>query len=152
MGNFKIALLLPLLLFTFPLSSRAETRACGLTIINGAGASIRLRAEIADTEDLRLTGLMNRRSLGANDGMLFVFDREQMLNFWMKNTSIPLSIAYIGSDGVIRVILDMKPFDISVTYPSTRPALYALEMNRGWFVKNNIRAGSRLVLDGCLGK
>ena len=152
MGNFKLALLLPLLLFTFPLSSRTETRACGLTIVNSSGASIRLRAEIADTDDLRLTGLMNRRSIGANEGMLFVFDREQMLNFWMKNTSIPLSIAYIGSDGVIRDILDMKPFDISVTYPSTRPVLYALEMNRGWFMKNDIRAGCRLVLDGCLGK
>jgi uncharacterized protein len=152
MANFKIALLLPLFLFACPLSSHTEPRACTLAIINNAGASVHLRAEIADTEALRLTGLMRRSNLGTNDGMLFVFDREQALNFWMKDTSLPLSIAYIGKDGVILDILDMKPFDISVTYPSSRPARYALEMNRGWFRNNDIREGCRLVLNGCIGK
>jgi uncharacterized membrane protein (UPF0127 family) len=152
MANFKIALLLPLFLFACPLSSHTETRTCTLAIVNSAGAPVHLRAEIADTEALRLTGLMRRSTLGTDDGMLFVFDREQVLNFWMKDTSLPLSIAYIGKDGVILDILDMKPFDISVTYPSSRPARYALEMNRGWFRKNDIREGCRLVLNGCIGK
>lgn len=111
-----------------------------------------MKAEMADTENLRLTGLMHRSALGANEGMLFVFEKEQMLHFWMKNTSIPLSIAYIDKNGRIIDILDMKPFDISITYPSSRKALYALEMNRGWFGNNNIMTGCKLILDGCIGK
>jgi uncharacterized protein len=152
MANFKSALLLSFFLLVFPVTSHTETRTCHITIINSAGEPVTLHARIADTEELRLTGLMRRSSIGTDDGMLFVFDKEQMLNFWMKDTSIPLSIAYIGKDGIIRDILDMKPFDISVTYPSTRPALYALEMNRGWFRQNNIRGGCRLVLNGCFSK
>lgn len=152
MVNFKSALLLSFFLLAYPIASHSETRTCRIAIINSSGDTVQLRAEIADTEDLRLTGLMRRSSIGTNDGMLFVFEREQMLSFWMKNTSIPLSIAYIGKDGIIRDILDMKPFDISVTYPSSRPALYALEMNRGWFNQNNIRRGCRLVLNGCISK
>lgn len=125
---------------------------CDISIANSAGAPVRLRAEIADTEQLRMTGLMHRRALGANDGMLFVFESEQNLRFWMKNTSIPLSIAYIDCYGSIIEILDMKPFDTTVTYPSSRKARYALEMNRGWFGTNKIMKGCKLKLDGCIGK
>jgi uncharacterized membrane protein (UPF0127 family) len=95
---------------------------------------------------------MFRSRLEKDSGMLFVFDREQMLDFWMKNTSIPLSIAYIDSEGIIREIYDMKPLDISVSYPSKYPARYALEVNRGWFSRKGIRKGSRLILNGCIGQ
>jgi uncharacterized protein len=141
-----------LLLAASPVPSFSKTRSCDITIVNSRGVPVAMRAEIADTEELRLTGLMHRSALSANGGMLFVFENEQMLHFWMKNTSIPLSIAYIDRNGSIIDILDMKPFDISVTYPSSRKALYALEMNRGWFGSNKIMTGCKLILDGCIGK
>lgn len=141
-----------LFLASSPISSDSKMRSCDITIVNSRGVHVTLKAEMADTEDLRLTGLMHRSALGADDGMLFVFENEQMLHFWMKNTSIPLSIAYIDKNGRIIDILDMKPFDISITYPSSRKARYALEMNRGWFGNNNIMTGCKLILDGCIGK
>ncbi|MBN1495492.1 MAG: DUF192 domain-containing protein [Spirochaetes bacterium] len=125
---------------------------CILRILNSDGNAVSLTVEIADTERRRQTGLMHRKTMPREHGMLFVFPREQKMNFWMKNTYIPLSIAYIDSNGVIREIYDMKPLDTSVTYPSALPALYALEVNRGWFRLNNISTGCRIVLDGCVGK
>ncbi len=123
-----------------------------IMIVNTKGVPVPLHVEIADTEPLRMKGLMDRKEMGENRGMLFVFDREQILNFWMKNTHVPLSIAYISRIGMINEIRDMKPLDISVTYPSAMPALYALEVNRGWFARNNITKGCRIVLDGCFSK
>lgn len=95
---------------------------------------------------------MYRSQIDKDSGMLFVFEREQMMDFWMKNTYIPLSIAYIDSRGIIREIYDMKPLDISITYPSKYPVMYALEVNQGWFVKMGINKGSRLIIDGCIGQ
>lgn len=102
--------------------------------------------EIADTEDKRNLGLMFRNYLDSNSGMLFVFKDANKRTFWMKNTYIPLSIAYISDDGTINEIYDMKPLDISVVYPSRRPAKYALEMNKGWFDKHNIAVGCKVLL------
>jgi uncharacterized membrane protein (UPF0127 family) len=103
-----------------------------------AGKTVTL--EIADTDQLRATGLMNRETLGENKGMLFVFDEERKLSFWMKNTLIPLSIAYISKNGEVKEIYHMEPLDES-SVKSTRYVQYALEMNRGWFEKNGIQAG-----------
>ncbi len=111
-----------------------------------------LNVEIADTPEKRMRGLMFRRYLPQNSGMLFIFSSEDYRNFWMKNTYIPLSIAYIGSDRIINEIYQMKPLDISVTYPSKLPARYSLEVNRGWFGKNNISAGGIIKFNGCFGK
>lgn len=130
----------------------AGSRPCALRIIDANSHAVSLTVEIADTEPLRTRGLMHRTEMPRDHGMLFVFDHEQKLNFWMKNTLIPLSIAYIGRDGVIREIYDMKPLDISVTYPSSGSALYALEVNRGWFQSKKISEGCRIVLDGCFSK
>jgi uncharacterized protein len=151
MAIFNVSFIIFLLTATPPPLS-SESRSCDISIENSARHSVLLRAEIADTEELRMTGLMHRRALGANDGMLFVFEKAQMLRFWMKNTSIPLSIAYIDGNGKIIDILHMKPFDTSVTYPSSRKARYALEVNRGWFRNNKITEGCKLILDGCIGK
>ncbi len=130
----------------------AGTNTCRMMIINTRGIRVPLNVEIANTEPLKEKGLMHRKEMGQDRGMLFVFDREQILNFWMKNTFIPLSIAYISKIGVINEIHDMKPLDISVTYPSSMPAQYALEVNRGWFARNKIEKGCRMVLDGCISK
>jgi len=129
----------------------AANRSCKIQIINKNSKTVPLHAEIADTAELRETGLMNRKNLPANNAMLFVFESERMLNFWMKNTHIPLSIAFADTNGIIIEISDMKPLDLSLT-SSKLPARYALEMNQGWFKQNNIARGCKILLDGCLGK
>jgi uncharacterized protein len=100
----------------------------------------RVVAEIAATEATRTTGLMNRFSLQPDHGMLFIFQQPQMLAFWMKNTYVPLSIAFIGADGRILNIEDMAP-QTENTHPSRGQALYALEMKKGWFAQHGIGAG-----------
>ncbi len=104
-----------------------------------------ITVEMADSPESRRSGLMNRKELGRDRGMLFIFEEEQKLSFWMKNTSIPLSIAYISKSGVIREIHDMTPFSQSPVY-SSHSVLYALEVNRGWFEENGISVGDRLQL------
>ncbi|MEK7355547.1 MAG: DUF192 domain-containing protein, partial [Bdellovibrionota bacterium] len=106
-----------------------------------------LTVEIADTALRREHGLMFRKELAPNSGMLFIFDSEQPLAFWMKNTLIPLSIAYIDKNKRIVDIQEMVP---AVTgdmfpksYPSKKPAMYALEMSKGWFAKNSVGIGSK---------
>ena len=102
-----------------------------------------IRVEVARTEGDRATGLMERRSLGKNEGMLFIFEEEGYHGFWMKKTVLPLSIAFMTKDGKIVSITDMKPLDLSVHNPPM-PILYALEMNKGWFAANGIRPGDVL--------
>ena len=101
--------------------------------------------EVADSAEERATGLMNRQSLPENHGMLFVFEAESQVSFWMKNTLIPLSIAFISSDGTIRQIEDMEPGSLASTV-SHRHVRYGLEMNRGWFEDNGIGPGDVLLL------
>jgi uncharacterized membrane protein (UPF0127 family) len=101
-------------------------------------------AELATTPDQQATGLMHRFSLKPDHGMLFVFDRIQQKSFWMKNTFIPLSIAFIASDGTIVNILDMAPHDES-SHWSKGPVGYALEMRRGWFAERSIGPGDRVI-------
>src|SRR5262249_20028124 len=103
----------------------------------------RLVAEVAMTTRDRTTGLMNRFSLQPDHGMLFVFEEPQPLAFWMKNTYIPLSIAFIDAGGRIVNIEDMAP-QTEDTHPSRRPALYALEMKKGWFAQYGIAEGDRI--------
>jgi len=100
----------------------------------------KLTAEVAATPEQRSTGLMHRFSLRPDHGMIFVFERPEPLSFWMKNTFIPLSIAFIAPDGRIINIDDMAPHD-ETSHWSKGPALYALEMRKGWFAERGIRAG-----------
>jgi uncharacterized membrane protein (UPF0127 family) len=99
-----------------------------------------ITAEIAETLPARTKGLMMRDSVGANAGMLFVYDDDQIREFWMKDTRIPLSIAFLDRDGKILRIADMKPFDESRT-SSLYPARYALEANVGWFDSHHVKKG-----------
>jgi uncharacterized membrane protein (UPF0127 family) len=103
----------------------------------------RLVAEVATTTETRTTGLMHRFSLKPDHGMLFVFPAPEPLGFWMRNTYVPLSIAFLDTDGRILNIEDMAP-RTDDTHPSKGAALYALEMKRGWFADRNIRAGDRV--------
>lgn len=102
-----------------------------------------LRVELADTPETRRIGLMNRRQLGADSGMLFVFEGASPQAMWMKNTLIPLSVAFVGADGRILNIEDMQPLTEDA-HPSAGPALYAIETNLGWFGKRGIKAGDRI--------
>lgn len=103
-----------------------------------------VRAEVADTEEARMTGLMFRDSLPENRGMLFVYQREERSAMWMKNTYVPLSVAFIDRRGVILNIEDMEPLTLD-SHASAGPAKYALEMNRGWFKKRGIRKGDKVL-------
>jgi len=99
--------------------------------------------EVPKTPQERAQGLMGRRHLGENEGMLFIFETEDYHSFWMKNTLIPLSIAFIDGEGKIVRIVDMEPLSLE-SHPPPRPILYALEMKKGWFSTNGIRVGDVL--------
>ena len=117
------------------ISVAAELPVASLSI-NGQ----KITAEVAATPEQRATGLMHRFSLRPDHGMVFVFERPEPQAFWMKNTFIPLSIAFIGADGRILNIEDMAPQDERM-HLSRGAALYALEMRKGWFAERGIRPG-----------
>ncbi|RZL28297.1 MAG: DUF192 domain-containing protein, partial [Rubrivivax sp.] len=102
-----------------------------------------IQAEVAITPQERAIGLMHRKEMPANHGMLFVFEEAQPQCFWMRNTLLPLSIAFIDDAGAVVNIADMKPMD-ETSHCSAKPVRYALEMNKGWFAKRGIKAGSKL--------
>jgi len=102
-----------------------------------------IRAEVAADFGSRSQGLMHRKSLGPNAGMLFVFDEAAPHCMWMKNTYIPLSVAFIDAQGVIINIADMTPHS-EQSHCAARPAVYALEMTQGWFAQRGIKAGAKL--------
>ena len=116
-----------------------ETKTIGITSGNG---QITVEAELARTETERNTGLMFRTELVDGKGMLFIFDRDEVLSFWMKNTIIPLSIAYISYDGTIIDIRDMYPND-TTSVSSSRSVRYALEVPQNWFARVGIKAGDK---------
>ena len=111
------------------------------------GEEVAVGVEIADDPVERAQGLMNRTELAENRGMLFVFAEERELSFWMRNTLIPLSIAYIDSGGRIVDIQDMEPLDDERPhYVSAEPAQYALEVNQGFFEERGVEVGDSVEL------
>lgn len=113
--------------------ANADTREL---VVDGKSVTV----EIADEPVERNLGLMYRDSLGKDRGMLFVYPDEQNRSFWMKDTKIPLTIAYLDAKGVIVHLADMRPLDTS-SVPSGKPAMYALEMNQGWFAEHDVQVG-----------
>jgi uncharacterized membrane protein (UPF0127 family) len=131
-----------------PLASCSEKKlpVTTLTITTRGGEVAAVRAEMARTSEERERGFMERKNIPDGTGMLFIFERDQVLSFWMKNTPTPLSIAYIDSRGIIRDIFDMAPLSIkSVT--SSVSVRYALEVPQGWFSRAGIAVGDALALD-----
>lgn len=112
------------------------------TISLGAGMH-NIKAELAITPEERQIGLMHRTSMGTNEGMLFVFEHAGQQCFWMKNTLIPLQIAFVADDGTIVNLSEMKPKSLA-NHCSERPVRYVLEMNTGWFTKRKIEPGTKL--------
>ena len=118
-----------------------------LVIHASGGKEVEVRVEVADDPAEQAKGLMDRTTLGENRGMLFVFPEERELSFWMKNTLIPLSIAFIDSESRIIDIQEMKPLDDEPPhYVSAEPARYALEVNRGFFEERGVMVGNRVEL------
>ncbi len=103
----------------------------------------RIDAQLALDHEQRQIGLMYRKSMPAQEGMLFVFDQPAKQCFWMKNTLIPLTAAFVADDGSIVNLADMKPLTTE-SHCSAKPVRYVLEMNQGWFAKRGIKPGSRL--------
>ena len=103
----------------------------------------RIDAQVAATPLQRQTGLMFRQAMPAQEGMLFVFEQPGEQCFWMKNTLIPLTAAFVADDGTIVNLADMKPLD-ETSHCSAKPVRYVLEMNQGWFASRHLRAGHKL--------
>jgi uncharacterized protein len=102
-----------------------------------------IRAELANTPESRMQGLMFRKTLGTSDGMLFVFDEPQRQCMWMRNTYVPLSVAFIDASGTILNVEDMEPLTEN-SHCAAGPAKFALEMNKGWFASRGLKAGTRI--------
>ena len=114
-----------------------------IQIVKNDSSRLTVRSEIAAKQEERNYGFMNRKHIPAGTGMLFVFEEEQQLSVWMKNTPHPLSIAYIDKNGKIRDIFDMEPYSLSPIL-STRSVMYALEVPKGWYDANGIKVGDHV--------
>lgn len=112
-------------------------------VVVAGGRDIKFDVDLALNDTQRSRGLMYRKQLGAYEGMLFDFYQEMPVSFWMKNTLIPLSAAFVADDGRIVNIEDMKP-QTTDNHCSAEPVRYVLEMNQGWFAKKNIKKGFKL--------
>jgi uncharacterized protein len=128
-----------ILLLLLPISCKSEER-----IELQLGSEL-FSLEVADEPEERQRGLMFRDSLGDQEGMIFIFQRDQLLSFWMKNTRIPLSIAYITKGGEVVDILPLIPKD-KTPVPSSRSVRYAIEVNRGAFQRSGLQVGDRIDL------
>lgn len=148
MMNKKLIFSLLILSITSLLSckTKAKLPVKDITITKADGSTLLVKAEMAVKAEERNFGFMERKNIPDGTGMMFVFERDQILSFWMKNTPHPLSIAYIDSKGRIRDIFDMTPFS-EASIVSTVSVRYALEVPQGWYDKNGIKKGDRVSLD-----
>ena len=139
--------------------AKAATLFCGLALVAGpvwaeqpqtglprtelgAGMHV-IQAQVASTPQQRSVGLMWRQEMPANEGMLFVFERPETQCFWMKNTLLPLTAAFVDDDGKIVNLADMKP-QTTDSHCSQKPVRFVLEMHQGWFAKRGLQAGTQL--------
>jgi uncharacterized membrane protein (UPF0127 family) len=130
-------------LLALTLAASAAPPAPALPVLDLEIQGHKVVAELADTPAARAQGLMHRSFLGAEQGMVFVYPQAEIRAFWMANTTIPLSIAFIDATGMIVSIRDMQPLDRSHTW-SGLPAQYALEVNQGWFERHDIQPGAKV--------
>jgi uncharacterized membrane protein (UPF0127 family) len=141
--SMKIIFLLLIPALTFALEFKSKIIHVG---------SQKLKVELAESEEQQERGLMFRRSIKDGEGMLFVFQEAKPRRFWMKNTFVNLSIGYFDEQKILIDIQDMKAVTSELeqnpqTYPSARPAKYALEVPLGWFLRNKLKKGEKLVLE-----
>lgn len=146
MRNKKITALIILQITLLSVIFAKSLKKSDITITRSDSSTITCNCELAIKAEERNFGFMKRKNIPDGTGMLFVFENEQILSFWMKDTPHPLSIAFIDSRGKIRNIYDMKPFSLA-SIQSTVSCRYALEVPQGWFAKNNILPGDTISLD-----
>ncbi|MDR2445743.1 MAG: DUF192 domain-containing protein [Treponema sp.] len=142
----RIVLCLAPLLFQFSCFSSKPFKTAQLSIATAGGKTVPISVEIAATEEERGKGLMFRKELEDGEGMIFLFEKDQIMSFWMKNTLVPLSIAFILSDGRIAEIRDMEPQSLAAVN-SERSCRYALEAPQGWFDRAGVGAGDRVSVE-----
>ena len=138
-----LATLLSLVLAWCPLAQAQSGPQPRLRTIDLTAGIHVIKTELAITPEQQQTGMMFRREMGTSEGMLFVNDEPGVRCFWMRNTLVPLTIAFIADDGTIVNLADMDA-QSEQSHCSARPVRYALEMNRGWFAKRGLKAGVRL--------
>ncbi len=134
---------LPLLAALLGAAAQAQDAPQKLEMIQLNAGMHLIQAQLARTPDERSIGLMFRPTMPANEGMLFAFEVPGQQCFWMKNTLLPLSAAFVADDGSIVNIEDMKPQTLD-SHCSAKPVRFVLEMNQGWFAKRGLKAGSKL--------
>jgi len=139
---FSFAMNMKRIFFLLAMLQCAPARA-ELPVVQLAAGMHLIRAELADSMATRMEGLMHRPAMPQGSGMVFVFDESATHCMWMKNTLIPLSVAFIDEAGAIINIADMQPHS-EQSHCATRPARYALEMNKGWFAQRGIKPGAKL--------
>lgn len=148
MKGLKVRIsLVALIIFCVVFSACAKSKlpVKELMIKRSDGIYVTVQAEMAVEEEERNYGFMNRKKIPDGTGMLFVFEKDQILSFWMKNTPSPLSIAYLDSEGVIKNIYDMKPYSLEPIV-STVSCRYALEVPQGWYSRAGIRVGDKVMV------
>lgn len=138
-----ISCLMPLLFLFTGTSWSQETPQLQLPRVTLSAGMHLIQAQVAATPQQRAVGLMFRQEMPVNEGMLFVFEQASEQCFWMKNTLLPLTAAFVADDGSIVNLADMQPQSL-VSHCSTKPVRFVLEMNKGWFDKRGLKAGSKL--------
>jgi uncharacterized protein len=116
----------------------------GLRTVNLMVGGVSLKAEVAEDDQSREMGLMFRDSLPEDRGMLFIFDQPHQASFWMKNTKIPLSIAFLENDHVISEEKSMRPYDETLIQSRSDKIRYAIEVNAGWFDRHQVKPGTKV--------
>ncbi|MGO4395180.1 DUF192 domain-containing protein [Variovorax sp. M-6] len=128
---------------SFAASAHAQEAQSQLQRVRIAAGMYQIDAQVAQTPRQREIGLMFRKEMPQAEGMIFVFEQPATQCFWMKNTLLPLTAAFVADDGRIVNLVDMQPMT-EESHCSKEPVRYVLEMNQGWFAKKNIKAGSKL--------
>jgi len=143
MLNTALSILSALALAAVAVPARAQEPQTTLPRVTLSAGMHQIDAQVAQTGDQRATGLMYRKEMPQHEGMLFVFERPSVQCFWMKDTLLPLSAAFIADDGTVVNIADMKPLALD-SHCSDKPVRYVLEMNQGWFAKKGVKPGAKL--------
>jgi uncharacterized protein len=125
------------------LPAAAQEAQTNLPRVRLSAGMYQIDAQVASTPDQRATGLMYRKEMPQHEGMLFVFEQPSVQCFWMKNTLLPLTAAFVADDGTLVNLADMKP-QTTDSHCSDKPVRFVLEMNQGWFVRKGFKAGFKL--------
>lgn len=126
-------------------SETADSSESGLPIVDFGHAQVEV--ELAIDRTTQAQGLMHRKSMAEDHGMLFVFDQPKQMSFWMRNTHLPLDIGYLTADGVLREVYPLYPHDETSRKSIRSDLLFALEVNQGWFARHNVKPGDSFDLE-----